>query len=184
MKDMKVRKHGFRGQDRGVEGQLARGTAIRLIGSYGARERHKGSLSQMKKAAAMATSYPPNESVDLVCGVRMGAINTSWPGAWCRVSDEGVAFDCAAVEVQTTWTDVVSVEVVKRFHLIGSGVRFRIQSLTPDTVLVWLGNRNLVDRVIDVCMAHEIPVVRNPEHHGLRIEPTYPGLDPRAGILR
>lgn len=137
---------------------------LRLIYSYGAHEdmRHGGAIRQFEKVADTAVAPAPNESVDLVCGMRMGVINSSWPGAWCRLSDEGVAFDCSGFEVQARWTEVKSVDMVRRFHLIGSGVRFRIPSLRPETVLVWLGNRKLVERLVERCRAHEIPVAQKP----------------------
>jgi hypothetical protein len=30
-------------------------------------------------------------------------------------------------------------------------------------VLVWLGNRKLVERLIELCTVHQIPVVRKPD---------------------
>ena len=124
--------------------------------------RHGGVNRQSEKLADRAIASAPNESVDLVCGMRMGVMSSSWPGAWCRLNDEGVAFDCSGFEVQARWSEVKSVDLVRRFNLIGSGVRFRIPSLRPGTVLVWLGNRKLVERLIELCRAHQIPVVQEP----------------------
>ena len=134
---------------------------IRVIYCYGVHEdMRRGDVSrQLKKPAAGA----PHESFDLVCGMRMGLVSSSWPGAWCRLNDEGVAFDCSGFEVQAKWAEVKSVDVVSRFHLIGSGVRFRIPALRPETVLVWLGNRKLVERLIELCSVHQIPVDRKPD---------------------
>jgi hypothetical protein len=137
---------------------------IRVIDFDGAHEdmRHGVLYRESNKPADEAIASAPNESFDVVCGMRMGFVNSSWPGAWCRLDDEGVAFDCSGFEVQARWAEVKSVDVVKRFHLIGSGVRFRIPALRPETVLVWLGNRKLVELLIELCRVHEIPVVQKP----------------------
>jgi hypothetical protein len=120
--------------------------------------RHGGGNQRSMKLIGATVASGLNRSFDLVCGMRMGLRDSSWPGSWCRLSDEGVAFDCAGFKMQARWADVKSVDVVRRFHPIGSGVRFRIPALKPDFVLVWLGSRKLVELLIEGCRVHQIPV--------------------------
>jgi hypothetical protein len=121
---------------------------------------HWGGNRQTTKVVDATIASKPNRSFELVCGMRIGLMNSTWPGAWCRLSDEGVAFDCSGFKVQVRWADVKSVAVVRRFHLIGSGVRFRIPALRSEVVLVWLGSRKLVDLLIEGCGVYQVPVIR------------------------
>jgi hypothetical protein len=115
----------------------------------------------MALAAAVITSEP-GAPLELVCGIRLGLLNATWPGGRCRFSDDGVAFSCLGIKRQASWTDVRAVEMVKPFNLIGWGVRFRIPAMKPGSVIVWLGSRQLAERLIETCKLHQVPATQKP----------------------
>ncbi len=110
----------------------------------------------MALAAAVITSEP-GAPLELICGMRLGLLNATWPGGRCRLNDEGVAFSCVGITKQASWTDVKAAELIKPFNLIGWGVRFRIPTMKPGSAIVWVGSRQLAERLIEACKRHQVP---------------------------
>jgi hypothetical protein len=115
----------------------------------------------MALAAAVITSEP-GAPLELICGIRLGLLNATWPGGRCRLNDEGIAFSCVGVIRRTSWADVRAAELIKPFNLIGWGIRFRIPSMKAGSAIVWLGSRQLAERLIEICKRHDVPVTLNP----------------------
>jgi hypothetical protein len=111
---------------------------------------------QSKALGDAAISSEPGSPLELVCGIRLGLFNATWPGGRCRLDDVGVGFSCLGFATEATWADVKTVELVKPIIQIGWGVRFHIPSIKPDSATVWLGSRQLADRVIESCAFHNV----------------------------
>ncbi len=105
----------------------------------------------------MALTSEPGAPLELVCGIRLGLLNATWPAGRCRFGDEGVGFSCLGFSTEATWADVKAVELIKPMNQIGWGVRFRIPAAKPDSAIVWLGSRQLAERVIESCAFHRVP---------------------------
>jgi hypothetical protein len=112
--------------------------------------------------ALSAVRSEPGAPLELVCGIRLGFLNATWPGGRCRLSDEGVTFTCLGIMKQASWTDVKAAELIKPFNLIGWGVRFRIPTMKPGSAIVWLGSRALAGRLIETCKLHQVPTALKP----------------------
>ena len=115
--------------------------------------------------AAEAMTAAPGQPLELICGVRLGWMNASWPASRVRIADEGIRFSCLGVSVRAAWRDVTMVELVKPVNQIGSGVRFRIPTRRPNSAIVWLGNRALAERVMEACKFRQVPTELKP--HGV-----------------
>jgi hypothetical protein len=111
-----------------------------------------------KALADAAIASTPGAPIELVCGIRLGWLNATWPGCGCRLGDEGVGFSCLGLAAGASWADVEAVELIKPMNQIGWGVRFRIPSMKPTSAIVWLGSRQLADKVIEICAFHEAPI--------------------------
>ncbi len=107
--------------------------------------------------AAMAITAAPSQPLELICGIRIGLMNASWPAGRVRIADEGIGLSCLGVSVRAAWSDVRIVELVKPLNQIGWGVRFRIPTRRPHSAIVWLGTRALAERVIEACTFHKVP---------------------------
>lgn len=110
-----------------------------------------------KALADAAITSEPGAPFELVCGIRLGWFNATWPGGGCRLGDEGVGFSCLGFASGANWADVEAVALIKPVSQIGWGVRFRIPSMRPTSAIVWLGSQQLADKVIEICAFHEVP---------------------------
>jgi hypothetical protein len=110
-----------------------------------------------KALADAAITSEPGAPLELVCGIRLGVFNATWPAGRCRLGAEGVAFSCLGFSAHANWADVKAVEVIRPVNRIGWGVRFRIPAMKPDSVIVWLGSRQLAERLIQSCAFREVP---------------------------
>lgn len=63
---------------------------------------------------------------------------------------------------EASWTDVKAAELIKPFNLIGWGVRFRIPTMKPGSAIVWLGSRQLAERLIETCKLNQVPTTLKP----------------------
>src|SRR5258708_36928026 len=91
-----------------------------------------------RESKALADAFLTSElgaPLELVCGMRLGLLNATWPGGSCRLSEEGVAFSCVGIARQASWTDVKAAELIKPLNLIGWGVRFAIPAMNPGPVI-------------------------------------------------
>jgi hypothetical protein len=107
--------------------------------------------------AHAAVSSEPGMPLELICGIRLGLFNATWPAGRCRLGEEGVGFTCLGFTARANWADVEAVELIKPMNQIGWGVRFRVPSMKPTSAIVWLGSQQLADKVIDTCAFHEVP---------------------------
>src|ERR1700674_1808793 len=112
--------------------------------------------------SAAAITSEPGAPLELVCGIRLGFLNATWPGGRCRLSDESVTFTCLGITKQASWADVKAAELIKPFNLIGWGVRFRIPTMKPGSAIVWLGSRELAGGLIETCKLHQVPTALKP----------------------
>jgi hypothetical protein len=110
-------------------------------------------------ADAVITSEP-GAPFELVCGIRLGVWNATWPFGRFRLTEDGVAFTSLGLPVRVAWAEVKVVELLKPFNLIGWGVRFRIH--TRSDVIVWVMSRAIAERIIEACEVHLIPSRRKP----------------------
>jgi hypothetical protein len=111
-----------------------------------------------KALADAAINSTPGAPLELVCGIRLGWFNATWPAGRCRLGDEAVGFSCLGFVAEANWADVKAVELIKPMNQIGWGVRFRIPSMKPPSAIVWLGSQELADKVIETCAFHEVPI--------------------------
>jgi hypothetical protein len=102
-----------------------------------------------------------NPGHPLVCGIRLGWFNATWPAGRCRLGDESIGFSCLGFAAEANWADVEAVELIKPMNQIGWGVRFRIPSMKPTSAIVWLGSQQLADKVIEICAFHEVLTEKN-----------------------
>jgi hypothetical protein len=132
--------------------------SLLLIGACAAVAAIAATTYRKSKAlAAAAIASEPGAPLELVCGIRFGALNASWPAGRCRLGSEGVGFSCLGFERQASWADITEVELIKPMNQIGWGVRFRIPAMKPDSTIVWLGDRRLAERLIQSCVLHNVP---------------------------
>jgi hypothetical protein len=110
-----------------------------------------------KALADAAMSSEPGAPIELVCGIRLGPFNATWPAGRCRLGAEGVRFSCLGFAAKASWADVKAVELIKPVNQIGWGVRFRIPDMKPNSAIVWLGSRQLAERVIESCGFNKVP---------------------------
>lgn len=110
-----------------------------------------------KALADAAIRSEPGAPIELICGMRVGLFNSTWPAGHCRLGGEGVGFSCFGFAAKANWADVEAVELIKPMNQIGWGVRFRIPSMKPTSAIVWLGSRQLADKVIEICAFHDVP---------------------------
>ena len=110
-----------------------------------------------KALADAAITSEPGAPLELVCGIRLGLFNATWPAGGCRLDDVGVRFSCLGFATEATWADIKAVELIRPMSQIGWGVRFRIPAMKPDSAIVWLGSRQLAERVIESCAFHKVP---------------------------
>src|SRR5437762_3075894 len=73
------------------------------------------------------------------------------------VVDSATTVSPLGLASQATWADVTAVELIKPMNQIGWGVRFRIPTMKPASVIVWLGNRRLAERLIQSCALRRVP---------------------------
>lgn len=111
--------------------------------------------------ADAAIRSAPGAPIELVCGIRLGWLNATWPAGHCRLGDAGLGFSCLGFAAGANWADVEAVELIKPVNQIGWGVRFRIPSMKPTSAIVWLGSQQLADKVIEICAFHEVHTDRN-----------------------
>ncbi len=114
-----------------------------------------------KALADAAITSEPGAPVELVCGIRLGWFNATWPAGRCRLGAEGVGFSCLGFAAGANWADVEAIELIKPVNQIGWGVRFRIPSMKPTSAIVWLGSKQLADKVIEICAFHQVPTEKN-----------------------
>ena len=114
-----------------------------------------------KALADVAITSEPGAPFELVCGIRLGWFNATWPAGRCRLGDESIGFSCLGFAAEANWADVEAVELIKPMNQIGWGVRFRIPSMKPTSAIVWLGSQQLADKVIEICAFHEVPTEKN-----------------------
>ena len=98
--------------------------------------------STYRKSSALAAAAilaNPGDPLDLICGIRLGVLNATWPAGRCRVTDDGVVFSGVGFARQAVWLDVRAVELVKPLNQIGWGVRFHIPTTSPRPRLYGLG---------------------------------------------
>lgn len=115
-----------------------------------------------KAYADAAIASEPGAPLELVCGIRLGFLNATWPAGRCRLTEEGVAFSCLGFTAHASWLDIKTVELVKPMNLVGWGVRFRIPAMHPDSAIVWLGSQRLAERLIGGCRFHQVPIELKP----------------------
>lgn len=114
-----------------------------------------------KALADAAINSTTGAPLELVCGIRLGWFNATWPAGRCRLGDEGVGFSCLGFAAGASWAEVEAVELIKPMNQIGWGVRFRIPSMKPPSAIVWLGSKQLADKVIEISAFHEVPTEKN-----------------------
>ncbi len=120
---------------------------------------------ESKTLAEAAMASHPGAPLELVCGIRLGAFNATWPAGRVRLGTEGVGFSGLGFEKQANWSAIKEVGLVKPMNQVGWGVRFRIPTMKPDSTIVWLGDRRLAERLIQSCVLHEVPAEL--EAHGV-----------------
>jgi hypothetical protein len=114
-----------------------------------------------KALADAAITSERGAPLELVCGIRLGWFNATWPAGRCRLGDEGIGFSCLGFAARADWADVAAVDLIKPVNQIGWGVRFRIPSMKPTSAIVWLGSQKLADKVIEMCAFHDVPTEKN-----------------------
>jgi hypothetical protein len=114
-----------------------------------------------KALADAAIASTPGAPIELLCGIRLGWFNGTWPAGRCRLGDEGVGFSCLGFAAEASWADVEAVELIKPMNQIGWGVRFRIPSMNPTSAIAWLVSRQVADKVIEICAFHEVPTEKD-----------------------
>ena len=117
--------------------------------------------STYRKSSALAAAAilaNPGDPLELICGIRFGLFNATWPAGRCRLTDDGVAFSGFGLAKQAGWHDVKAVELVRPLNQIGWGVRFLIPTMQPETTTVWLGSRLLAERLLESCEVRHVPV--------------------------
>ena len=106
-------------------------------------------------ALAAATFNTDARGVELICGVRIGQLNCTWPGGRVLLDRDGVTFRCLGVAERASWKDILEAELVKPLNLIGWGVRFRLSD-RHQSAIVWLMSRPLALRLLDACRVHGV----------------------------
>jgi hypothetical protein len=103
--------------------------------------------------AAAALSADASSHVELICGVRIGQLNCTWPGGRLLLDGEGITFKCLGVAERASWRDIREAELVKPLNLVGWGVRFRLSD-RQRSAIVWLTSRPLALRLLEACRTH------------------------------